>query len=36
MVGHVGRHNEEDVVMRTWKTELGGYRKTGRLMMEWC
>ena len=30
-LGHVERKTEEDVVMRTWKMEVGGHRKIGRL-----
>ena len=33
-LGHVDNYNEEDVVMRTWKTEVGGYRNIGRQMVE--
>ena len=29
-LGHVERKSEEEVVMRTWKTEVGGHRKIGR------
>ena len=30
MVGHVEGKTEEDVVMRTWKMDVGGHRKMGR------
>ena len=33
-LGHVERKNEEDVVMRTWKMEVGGHRNLGREMAE--
>ena len=29
-LGHVARKTEEDVVMRTWKMEVGGHRQIGR------
>ena len=29
------RKTEEDVVMRTWKMEVGGHRKIGRLKLRW-
>ena len=35
-LGHVERMTDEDVVMRTWKMEVGGYRKIGRLKLRWC
>ena len=34
-LGHVERKTEEDVVMRTWKMEVGGHRKLGRLKLRW-
>ena len=34
-LGHVERKTEEDVVMRTWKTEVGGHRKIGRPKLRW-
>ena len=34
-LGHVERKTEEDVVMRTWKMEVGGHRKTGRPKLRW-
>ena len=30
------RKTEEDVVMRTWKMEVGGHRKIGRPKLRWC
>ena len=30
------RKTEEDEVMRTWKIDVGGYRKTGRLKLRLC
>ena len=30
-LGHVERKTEEDVVMRTWKMEVSGHQKIGRL-----
>ena len=33
-LGHVER-NTEDVVMRTWKMEVSGHRKIGRLKLKW-
>ena len=29
------RKTEEDVVMRTWKMEVGGHRKIGRPKLRW-
>ncbi len=29
------RKTEEDVVMRTWKMEVGGHRKIGRPKLKW-
>ena len=29
------RKTEEDVVMRTWKMEVGGHRKIGRPKVRW-
>ena len=34
-LGHVERMVEEDVVMRTWKLEVDGHRKTGRPKLRW-
>ena len=34
-LGHVKRKIEEDVVMRTWKMEVGGHRKIERSKMRW-
>ena len=34
-LGHVERKTEEDVVMRTWKMEVGGHRKIGRPKLRW-
>ena len=34
-LGHVKRKTEEDVVMRTWKMEVGGHRKIGRAKLRW-
>ena len=31
----MGRKAEEDVLMRTWKMEVGEYRKIGRLELLW-
>ena len=31
----MGRKTEEDVVVRTWKMEVGGHRKTGRPKLRW-
>ena len=31
----VERNTEEDVVTRTWKTEVGGHRKIGRPKLRW-
>ena len=33
--GHVERKNEEYVVMKTWKMEVGGHRRIGRAKMRW-
>ena len=33
--GHVARKTEEDVVMRTWKMEVGGHRQIGRPKLVW-
>ena len=35
-LGHVERMIDENVVMRTWKMEVGGYRNIGRLKLRWC
>ena len=32
-LGHAERKTEEDVVMRTWKIEVNGHRKIGRLKL---
>ena len=29
------RKTEEDIVMRTWKMEIGGHRKIGRPKLKW-
>ena len=29
------RKTEEDIVMRTWKMEVGGHRKIGRPQLRW-
>ena len=34
-LGLVERKTEEDVVMRTWKMEVGGQRKIGRPKLRW-
>ena len=34
-LGHVERMIDENVVMRTWKMEVGGYRNIGRLKLRW-
>ena len=34
-LGHVERKTEEDVVMRTWKMEVGGHRKIGISKLRW-
>ena len=34
-LGHVARKTEEDVVMRTWKMEVGGHRQIGRPKLLW-
>ena len=34
-LGHMERKTEEDVVMRTWKMEVGGHGKIGRPKLRW-
>ena len=34
-LGHLERKTEENVLMRTWKMEVGEHRKIGRLKMRW-
>ena len=34
-LGHVDRKIEEDVVIRTWKMEVGGNRKIRRPQLGW-
>ena len=34
-LGHVARKTEDDVVMRTWKMEVGGHQKIGRPKLKW-
>ena len=34
-LGHVEIKTEEDVVIRTWKMEVGGHREIGRPKLKW-
>ena len=34
-LGHVERKTEDDVVIRTWKMEVGGHRHIGRPKLRW-
>ena len=34
-LGQVARKTEKDVVMRTWKMEVDGHQKIGRLKLRW-
>ena len=35
MARHVERKTEEELVMRTWKMEVGGHRQIGRPKLRW-